>query len=222
MPTTKVVIGKMDAAEDQHEIIRQGAKLLEEIIALDAFAEAVKKGPYPGGMSMRTFDIVNGKRKYKTVTVDEKRVLQIIHTGEERKEPQDNIINMDILVKPQKKGVVGSAILGKQPIMPSTDFVRRCKDKDDGVSMARHLIHEWMHVAGFFHEGHGPDQKDVPYVVGDIVRNLAKSLDKVAFSAEVQPYANEDSYIAHVLDTSEDEMVQFEDNWEIVTTSSVG
>ena len=88
--------------------------------------------------------------------------------------------------------------------------------------MARHLIHEWMHVAGFFHERHGPDQKGVPYVVGDIVRNLAKSLNKTAFSDEVQPYADEDSYIGYILDTLEDEMIQIEDNWEVVTSSSVG
>ncbi len=116
---------------------------------------------------------------------------------------------------PHRRGIVGSAGLGRQPIKPALWFLEQCAKRNDAVSLARHLIHEWLHVAGFFHAGSGPSQDDVPYQVGDIVRKLAKTLprtDAHLFN-ELEGYMDEDDYASYLLEQGDDE-VEWPEKWE--------
>ena len=46
--------------------------------------------------------------------------------------------------------------------------------KHSAVCLARHLMHEYMHVMGFHHYYDSQAQKDktVPYVIGNIIKSL--------------------------------------------------
>jgi hypothetical protein len=124
-------------ADDQHEeIIRAGGRILQAVLGREEeFSKEILSADFSGGMSFRSRD---GK-----VTRKEKEdVLKIIQTGQERSTTGDGVLKMQIELRPHKKGVVGSAKLGNQPIMPAYWFVQQCADKSDGISMARHLIHE--------------------------------------------------------------------------------
>jgi len=84
--------------------------------------------------------------------------------------------------------------------------------------MARHLMHEWMHVAGFFHAGDGADQDDVAYEIGDVVRKLAKDLrSKSIEKGMAAPFEDEDSHIAYLLDQAEDSVDWGEENVSTVS-----
>lgn len=214
---TSVKLGSVDAAPNQQEILRQAARLLQEAVNHPNLKAEIDKADFSGGTYMRDFVLVDGKKKLRTIEADKTRILEIIQKGEEREKPKDDVINMDIMVKPHRKGVVGSARLGQQPIMPSTAFVEKCRKANDGASLARHLIHEWLHVAGFFHLSSGPKQDDVPYEVGEIVRKLIKNLSGPGLAEDLRPYAKEDSLIAHELDEAEDEMIELDEGWEVVT-----
>lgn len=198
MPTT-VVFSSINVSGDQETIIRQGGKIVALAVNDSKFAAELNAAQFSGGTQFR---LKNGN----IVSKSKAEILTIVRDGIERATASDSEIDMAIVVKPQPKGVVGSTYLGKQPIMPAIWFVNQCVAKGDGVSMARHLIHEWLHVAGFFHQSSGPNQGDVPYVVGDIVRRIAKDLDKALVDDEVRPFLNEDSLAASWLDQAEDEV----------------
>jgi hypothetical protein len=66
--------------------------------------------------------------------------------------------------------VLGSTRLGCLPIHPARWFITRCAEAGDMVNLASHFMHEWMHVAGFYHWPDNKARGDAPYVVGRLVR----------------------------------------------------
>jgi hypothetical protein len=190
-------------ATPAHETLLKAAGVIIDSVLADwtEFEKAVNAADFSGGMLWRA----------STGRVEEKNkqfVIDVIKAGQERSTKGNDKIDMEIELKPHKKPVVGTARLGNQPISPAFWFVNRCVAKNDAISMARHLMHEWMHVAGFFHSSQGPNQDDVPYEIGDIVRNLAKKRSAAGLLPDMA-FGTEDSLIAHELDEAEDE-VDFE------------
>ena len=66
--------------------------------------------------------------------------------------------------------VLGSTALGCQPIHPARWFVDRCRAAGDAINLASHFMHEWMHLAGFYHWPDNKARGDAAYVVGRLVR----------------------------------------------------
>jgi hypothetical protein len=65
---------------------------------------------------------------------------------------------------------LGSTLLGCLPIRTARWFVDRCAGAADAVNLASHFMHEWMHLAGFFHWPDNKARGDAAYVVGRLVR----------------------------------------------------
>lgn len=201
MATRVKIIEILNADDRQENIVRMGGQIIEEVLKHEEkFRAEVEAADFSGGTSFR-----HRSGRVESKSADE--VLEITLNGIERSTTGDGELDMRIELRPHKRGIVGTANLGNQPIKPAYWFVEQCARTDDGVSMARHLIHEWLHVAGFFHQSSGANQDDVPYEIGDIVRRIAKSLaDAKLIPAALKHYMEEDSLAAHWLDEAEDEV----------------
>lgn len=206
MATTVSIRYANATANNYKDILEAAKKMLMQVMEHPDFAPRVKNATYSGG---RQFKQSDGNVVKKTA----EEILKIIQQGIERDTDADNDLDMQIRPYPHKRGVVGSAKLGGQPIKPAIWFLDRCQDNNDAISLARHLIHEWLHVAGFFHTGSGPDQDDVPYQVGDIVRSIANTFkdNEGLVPAELQGYLYEDSLTAYLLEDGE-ELVEYDES----------
>jgi hypothetical protein len=205
---TTVTMTLKPHVQDEHKTVIQKAELvLERVLKEPSFRLKVETAEYSGGTQ---FKERNGKILNKT----KEEVADIILKGIERGSQADDDLDMTISPYPHRKGVVGSAILGKGPIKPAIWFLDRCAKKQDAISLARHLMHEWLHVAGFFHAKGGPGQDDLPYQVGDIVREIAKEkASEIEFRQELEGFLTEDDLAAYFLEEFEDEVEYSVDEW---------
>lgn len=99
-------------------------------------------------------------------------ILQMILSGKETGTAADAEVDLYIQFKPMMQGVLGSTTLGKFPIQTAYWFVNSCIAANDPDNLAAHFMHEWMHVAGFYHLGGNGARGDVAYVIGQIVLDL--------------------------------------------------
>jgi len=129
--------------------------------------------------SARSFRTVDGQ----SIEADTARVRQIVSTGRERynsctaptpRPDKDGQLDIDLVLVPKNRPTVGSTVLGKQPVRTGYWFVNAAAAVDNGVGIARHLMHEWLHIAGFFHAGGNKARGDVPYAVGDLVSRILR------------------------------------------------
>lgn len=207
MATTVTIRHANTTAENYKDILQRAEQVLERVVNHADFGPRVEGANYSGG---RQFKESNGNVVKKSPA----EILKIIQKGIERDTDPDEDLDMLIRPYPHKRGVVGSARLGGQPIKPAIWFLERCENNKDAISLARHLMHEWLHVAGFFHGRSGPDQDDVPYQVGDIVRSIAKTLKgQNLVDDEFEKYLNEDSLTAHLLAEGEELIEYDESEW---------
>ncbi|MBK8632006.1 MAG: hypothetical protein IPN84_18120, partial [Sphingomonadales bacterium] len=104
-------------------------------------------------------------------------VVQIINDGLERGTFVDGTIDIAIRQDPTIDApVVGSTTPGKLLWRTSSWFIEKSTSRSDTISPARHMIHEWLHVAGFMHKRQNGYREDVAYLVGDIVRQILTEL----------------------------------------------
>jgi hypothetical protein len=147
------------------------------------------------------------------INMSKEGIVQVILEGREAAqqdaEKADRVIDLEVKLYPHRKGTVGSTTLGKQPIKPAFWFIERCmsSEKKDGVSMARHLMHEWCHVAGFFHYPDNSARGDVPYVIGDVFRERIKALNKAQLDKDLQEISSENELTAYLWEEGE---IEFE------------
>ncbi len=142
----------------------------------------------------------------------------------------DKVIAIRIVPTPKPKGVVGSTALGSSTVHTATWFLSQVTKRKDAISLSRHLLHEWMHSAGFFHTSDGPNQKDVAYRMGDLIRQLATTpgtatdnraglRDELAQDAlidgvqiDLAPYLTEDDLAVYWLDEARDDVDGFDED----------
>ena len=108
----------------------------------------------------------------KSWPVPPAQVYDRIRSGAERGTAADGAIDLAIVLADLPKGVVGETTPGKLPFRTARWFIDGCVEEEDVVSPACHFIHEWLHVAGFYHCPDNAARGDVSYLVGDIVREL--------------------------------------------------
>src|SRR5688572_25835397 len=166
MPTTvNVEDVRNERRPAQEEMLRRAARILETAINDPRFFERVRSASY-----VRTgWKSSSGRR----VAYTRQQIADRIAAGRERNTAIDNVINMELSLRVTPDGVLGSATLGHQPIRPGYRFVDESIRKDKAGPLAGHLMHEWLHVSGFYHKYKGP-QDDVPYVVGRIIRDILR------------------------------------------------
>ena len=104
--------------------------------------------------------------------IEPQQILDMIMGGREAGKRANGEIDLYIQFKPMMQGVLGSTTLGKFPIQTAYWFVNSCIADNDPDNLAAHFMHEWMHVAGFYHLGGNGARGDVAYVIGQIVLDL--------------------------------------------------
>ncbi len=188
----KVNIGPLQGfSTTEDEVFRTAGRLLEQAINHPTFEERVLKAKYDH-LSFKP----HGQDPVQKTPAD---VVAIIRAGLERGSGPDGEIDITIKKDPTiPQGTFGRAAPGVLPFKTAAWFIRDCArgDRPDTISPARHMIHEWLHVAGFVHKAQKGD--DPPYVVGSIVRSILK--------AEAFVGATEDTEVAAALEASFDEV----------------
>ena len=188
----KVTVGTLKGFTPKEKtVFRKSGSLLQEAINDTDFERLVLAASY----THLSFRPAPGKPVVQKKPAD---IVAIIRAGTERGSSRDNEIDIAIVkdVNRQRPSVGGS-FPGVLPWETAKWFIEDCVErrKPDTISPARHMIHEWLHVAGFIHQG---KKGDPPYVVGRIVRNILKqktSLD-----------AYEDPEVAQALDEATDDV----------------
>ena len=156
----------------QREFIKLAIARLAESVADPGFLTAVSQADY---VETRW---TSAHGQWRSLTRDE--IAARIAGGRERGTSDDGVLvfsfELDDLPGPESgRQVLGSTALGCQPIHPASWFVSRCASAGDGINLASHFMHEWMHLSGFFHWPDNKARGDVPYVVGRLVRETLAS-----------------------------------------------
>lgn len=174
MPTKVVVeaLNKFSPMADAH--FRNAATALERAINDPAFNDLVLEAKY----KETRFKPSSARTVVRKTPAE---ILAIITGGIERGSTADGQISLKITrddtIKPD---VVGVTTTGRLPFRTAGWFIDAAVQSGDLVSPARHMIHEWLHVAGFVHKRNNGWRPDVAYLVGGIVRTILLDEAKVA------------------------------------------
>lgn len=150
----------------QREICELAARLLESAVNRSDFLDRVRNADYirTGWRSSRN----------RRIAYTPQQVAARIEAGRERKTPVDGVIDVELALRSTPPGTVGSARVGHQPIRPGYRIVNSSARTGKAGALAAHIMHEWLHVSGFYHKYRG-QQDDVPYVVGRIVGRILRN-----------------------------------------------
>jgi hypothetical protein len=217
-----------DSREDR--IFAAAREVLAEVVNDSRFRTRIV-----GGSGQQPMQFTASMFRHRDGTVESKNPAQIwniIRCGIERPPTGlaagDREIDLQVLLVPKRRPTVGSTVLGKFPIRTGYWFVNSAIASNDAVSLARHMMHEWLHVAGFFHYPSNSARGDVPYKVGELVREISKELRDEALAAERSSGDNfveakkwrdravlltENELLASLLDDAEDELEISEEEW---------
>lgn len=165
--STIVKLNKLESAgPKQTAIVQQACALLQRALNHPTFSDKVKNASYtatwrkgPGGASAQIVPA---------------QIPQLILNGLELSTAPDFEIDLHIKLVRLRRGIVGSTPLGAFPIGTSYWFINSCIAEDDAVGLAAHFMHEWMHVAGFYHRGSNRARGDVAYRLGEIVATILR------------------------------------------------
>lgn len=196
MPVAVRLHSLQGANRRQEDLINQSILLLGAALNHSSFVSEVRNARY----TARRFR----ERGRRPRSISKNRIVEILTGGVERDTPVDHeidlFINLEALraPRPGRRGLVGRATTGRQPITTAYWFIDGCVEDGDNIQPARHFIHEWLHIAGFVHYPDNSARGDVPYRVGSIVRGI--------LSREFVSRAKESARMGNLLDEAEDEV----------------
>ena len=179
------------ATQREREVFDRAAANLERAINHRQFAAKVLNAPYE-----EIFFRPRGSRN--RITKTPRDVLRAIQGGVERDTSPDSELDIEIRIDASiRPNVTGSTTPGRLPWRTARWFVNSFahRRRPDTVTPARHLVHEWLHVAGFVHRRNNGYRKDPPYLVGAIVRELLRD-------RTLAPDAHEDPEVAAEFEAS--------------------
>lgn len=159
-----------ESTSRQLEFARKSASLLAEIINHNKFQAAVAAAKFSYCVLIDEY----GRAR----EVGNEKVLEIINTGQEWKSVPDSNINLLVNIKKLRRKVVGAVYPPSPVINTNTLFFDYWMRSDDVLSLAAHWLHEWLHVAGFYHRGGSVDENDLNYRVGKIAVEVGRSILK--------------------------------------------
>jgi hypothetical protein len=102
-------------------------------------------------------------------------VRQIIIGGKESKTAPDGTIDLQITFAKLRPKILGYVLPPNPVITTNTIFVDDLQSRNDYLSLAAHWMHEWMHVAGFYHP-RWKAKGDVAYSIGNFVTDVGLAL----------------------------------------------
>lgn len=166
MPVTVTIRSLKGFTDKEEQVFRKSGLLLQQAINHPDFEARVLQAKYTH-LSYRP-------RNGPVVQKQPADIVAIIRAGLERGSSEDN--DLDIAISKdvdRQRPSVGGSYPGVLPWETAKWFIDLCvaRARPDTISPARHMIHEWLHVAGFVHQG---KKGDPPYVVGSIVRDILK------------------------------------------------
>ncbi len=177
MLTVKLEIG--NAGPKQTEIARKASEALQLALNHESLKQRIISAAFSATWN---YDGASDAQ------LSRRRILDILTQGIEVGSEVDFEIDLVVHLTALRRGIVGSTSLGKQPVRTSFWYINECIRTQDVKSLASHFIHEWMHVAGFYHRGGNTARGDVAYVLGEIVfQILSENLQGVTGDPENTP-----------------------------------
>ncbi len=155
----------LDASPAEADLAQRAAAALAAALNHPDFAGLVAAAPYSGTW------FSDGRRSW---SVPPAEVYAFIASGAERGTGKDEEVDLAVRLDSMPAGVIGSTTPGVLPFRTARWFILGCIEERDLVSPACHFIHEWLHVAGFYHQPDNRARGDVAYLVGDIVADLLR------------------------------------------------
>lgn len=155
-----------NAGPKQKALYATAGELLQKALNSPSFAEKIANARYTATWQRDA--------EHKYTKVPPHKIMQFITSGLEVGTEPDFEIDLYCALEPLRRGILGSTPLGEFPISTAYWFANECISSGDPRSFAAHLMHEWMHVAGFYHAGGNSARGDVAYVVGEIVAEVLR------------------------------------------------
>lgn len=159
-----------ESTPEQLEFAKKAASLLAEIINHKKFQSAIESAKF----SYCVLVDEHGRAQQ----VGNEKVLEIINAGQEWKSAPDSNLNLSVDIKKLRRKVVGVVHPPSPVITTNTRFFNYWVSINDSLSLAAHWLHEWLHVAGFYHKGGAVDENDLNYMVGKIAVEVGRSILK--------------------------------------------
>lgn len=179
--------------ENEAAHFRKAADVLSLAVNHPEFIPRVMSAPYKETL----FKPVGQNAISKTP----QEIADIIIQGLERGTAADGALDIAIRkARNFKRPKVGSSIPGKLPFRTAGWFISSATRKGDTVQPARHMIHEWLHVAGFVHKKNDGYRPDVAYLVGGIVRDILRTMQAQKADSSI----SEDADLVRDFDASMD------------------
>lgn len=205
----KVTLHRVENAnEPQTSILERACAAVRVAVNHPDFKKKVTNTVFPEAL----FRPKNGPVETKSSA----EVARIILEGIERDQrpdaqgKHDAEIDVAIRLDNISRPTVGSTTPGRLPFRTAYWFVDQAVRRNDTISPARHIIHEWLHVAGFVHRRNDGPRRDVPYMVGDIVRQILRANN--AFVDELNQH-KENPDLALELDSAVEELMISSEDW---------
>jgi len=169
MTTVKTTLPKSEP-KDHHDLVKLAGGVIKSVVNQVGFRTAVIARPF----STCNFDGGNGATPFPTNA----EIADIVKAGIERGTVADRRITIPIeLVNDMSSKELGEVNLPNPTVFISRKFFEKCLAANDATALASVLMHEWMHLAGFDHDGSG-SKNDVPYELGFIVLERAATKAK--------------------------------------------
>lgn len=161
----RVTLHKLEnAGPKQTKITNEACQLLEQALNHVSFHQRVTESEFTA-----SWQRVRGEGSSERTPEE---IAQLILMGQEANTDADYEIDLHLRLKKLRSWVIGSTALGRLPITTNYKFINRWIRENDSASFAAHIMHEWMHVAGFYHKGGNGARGDVAYVIGGIVYDV--------------------------------------------------
>jgi hypothetical protein len=166
----KVILNSLiNASNAQRLFAEKAVSILQQIVNHPSFQEEVSSWNY----STREFR--NDSDDYEDF--DNERIWAIISGGKELYQPANQEINLQCKFERWDKypKAVGEVIPPYPLITTNIIWLDMFMSERDPLSLAAHWMHEWMHVAGFYHpEEEELQWEDVAYSIGNIVVSVGR------------------------------------------------
>ena len=228
--TKVIVLLRGDATPAQSQLICFAETYLEQAVNNPRFEKRIKGGIIDG---VNVEPIKFNETRFRTAAGQSLKkspdqIWTIVQQGTERTNIGTNEINIHLDLVPKRRPTIGSTVLGKQPVRTGYWFVEEALKRSDGVSVARHLMHEWLHIAGFYHYPDNSARGDVPYELGNLVSEMLrdqKEREEATRGLQLAPESilnmkalfnskGEDPVLAYILGEAEEDLDMGDANFD--------
>lgn len=157
-------VSPVNFSSEQEEKIQKALELIKQVVATEEFKNRILTHTYNG-----SYTFVDNKG-YSNA-----QIYQIILNAAERLTPtRNNMMDMDVELYYANTNVVGYTYPSTTRIWVNTKYF----NSYGPASVARNLVHEWLHKLGFEHAQNWSAARDhsVPYAIGNLVSEIGSRL----------------------------------------------